>query len=348
MILDNLRTTCEGRSPVVLARHPEWFVDAVLGPRLSPSEAVLVTGFWRSGTTWLLEVLTRSLEAKAVFEPLDPKIGGYRSISTEYYHGTEKAISGFMPYVVDSLAERSSLRRHIVRSLTGAAPGVFTRSARVSIRANEGRDSSWSLIEAKERLADALRNRVVVKFSRAHLLLPLLHSEFRPTIFHIRRDPRAVIESLIRQDWSEWIHEMSLVEYLLEPGDGRLEEFGKWADDIRWCDQEGGRLAPLAGYWALCEWYVDQYTGKERFDVSFEELCRKGSDHLNASEQDQGFTVSPQVMGGESKTSDREKTVNDRIFGWKKRLESEERHTIESVMYRFGMGHFLRSEEKGS
>jgi hypothetical protein len=252
MVLDNLRATCGNRSPMILGRHPEWLIDAVLGAHLSPSKAIVVTGFWRSGTTWLLEALTRSVDGKAVFEPLYPDIGGYSSVSTEYYHGEDKTASGFMPYLSRSLDECSSLRQHLVRSLTGAAPGVFVRSARVSIRENGGRGSSWKLAEAKERVADALRTQVATKFTRAHLILPLLQSEFGVTVFHIRRDPRAVVESLVRQDWSGWVHYISLSEYLLEPDDGRAGVFSQWAKDIHWCDQESG-IAPLAGYWALTE-----------------------------------------------------------------------------------------------
>ncbi len=50
-------------------RHPEWGLDLCAAPFVDPSEAVVVTGFWRSGTTWLQQTLARLHNAKTVFEP---------------------------------------------------------------------------------------------------------------------------------------------------------------------------------------------------------------------------------------------------------------------------------------
>ncbi|MCS3672412.1 hypothetical protein GGQ21_003082 [Salinibacter ruber] len=311
------------------------------GGGLCPSEAVVITGFWRSGTTWLLEALSRSLDAKAVFEPLYPDTTGYSRIPSKHYHGSEEAIGGFMPFAPSHLADGPKLKRHLIRSLTSAVPGVFVRSARFNIRENEGRNYSCYIAALKERLADALRSRVVVKFTRAHLILPSLQSAFDPTVFHIRRDPRAVVESLIRKEWAGWIHDMSLAEYLLAPEDGRSDVFNRWADEIHQCDQQGG-VAPVAGYWALAEWYVEEFADGQRVNVSFEELCRDGNEHLNANGHGADIQVSSSTLQGESRTSKKQKTVEDRIYGWSKRLSSGARRTIETVVRRFGMEKLLR------
>jgi hypothetical protein len=162
MIADNVQATYEDTSSLVLARHPEWLVDAILSGKSCPSEAVVITGFWRSGKTWLLEALSRSLDAKAVFEPLHPDTTGYSRIPSKHYHGSEEAISGFMPFAPCHLAGEPGLKRHLIRSLTGVARGVFVRRARFSIRKTEGRNYSWYIAALKERLADALRSRVVI------------------------------------------------------------------------------------------------------------------------------------------------------------------------------------------
>jgi len=342
VIFKNIRVVWEDTRPLVLARHPEWVIDAVLGPLLDPAEAVVVTGFWRSGTTWLLEALSKMLAAKSVFEPLKPDVTGYSEYPSRHYRGGEAAIDGFMPFCTDALEDCPRLRRHLLRCLTGAAPGVFVRAARFNVRSTENRASTWAPAQLKHRVSDALRRQVVTKFTRAHLLLPLLQSEFSPPVFHIRRDPRAVIESLQRQGWSGWMRAMSLEDYLLSPDDGRSDVFSRWSDEIRRCDRDG-YLARVAGYWALAEWYVDQMAENRLVEVSFEALCREDGDQLKTLSDETGVEDSrvQRALHGESRTSDHVKTAEQRISGWKNRLDPREASKIEEVIRRFGMEAYL-------
>src|SRR5262245_54727605 len=49
-----------------------YWIDRTLAFRCDPSETLLLSGFWRSGTTWLQEALRDVLYAKTLFEPLCP------------------------------------------------------------------------------------------------------------------------------------------------------------------------------------------------------------------------------------------------------------------------------------
>jgi hypothetical protein len=135
------------------------------------------------GRRGFLKRCLRSLDATAVFEPLYPDTTGYSRIPSKRYHGSEEAISRFMPFTTCHLADEPKLERHLIRSLTGAPPSVFVRSARFNIRKNEGRNYSWCIAAPKECLAHALRSRVVVKFTHAHLILPVRQSVLDPTVF---------------------------------------------------------------------------------------------------------------------------------------------------------------------
>lgn len=337
-VVENISLVWKDTSPQVLARHPEWLIDAILGPKIDPSSSTVITGFWRSGTTWILEVLARSLEAKAVFEPLMTDTTGYETVPKKYYGGTRETVEGFMPYARGSIDQ--PLKSHLERSLTGAVPGVFVRAARFSMREHEQRSHDRYLSDVKERISDARRKRVVAKFTRGHLVLPVLQNSFRPTVIHMRRDPRAVIESLLRKRWSRWITEMSLSEYLLTPEDGRRDVFARWTDEIHWCDRQGG-LAPIAGYWILTEWYVDEFALSETIHVSFERLVTKGREYLNRALADTSIKVRPGILGSESRTSEQKKTAEDRTVGWKDRLSAGDRNMIEQVFQRFGKSELI-------
>jgi hypothetical protein len=50
-------------------------VDLITGRLGAARPVVFVSGFWRSGTTWMQELLAKSLHAKTVFEPLLPTPG---------------------------------------------------------------------------------------------------------------------------------------------------------------------------------------------------------------------------------------------------------------------------------
>jgi len=300
----------------------------------------VLTGFWRSGTTWLLEALSKGLGAKPVFEPLVPEVTGYRAYVEKNYLGEDETRKGFMPFCAGSLAMEPVLRAHLVRSLTGAVPGVFVRAARFSVRRSEERRSMGPFGSVVARLRDSGRLRVVTKFTRAHLLLPLLQSEFSPTLIHIRRDPRAVVGSLSRQAWAGWVDSMSLEDYLLRTGDGRRDVFSQWTDQIRRCDR-AGPVARIAGYWSLVEWYVDQFSSGDEVIVRFEQIVGEGSGYLNDRlSVVPGVSVLEEELTAESKTS-KEKSRDQRMLGWKERLSSKEIEEIEDTVRMFGMDGFL-------
>lgn len=332
--IKNVGLVWQDTRPQVLVRHPEWIVDALLSPSIDPSSSTVISGFWRSGTTWILESVTRSLSAKTVFEPLKPDTTGYTSYPEESYSGSLEAIDGFMPFASGENIGRF-LENHLWRSLTGAVPGVFVRAARLSIREHEQRAHNGYITDVRERLRDAFRTNVVTKFTRGHLVLPVLQHLFSPTVIHIRRDPRAVVESLLRKAWSGWVQEMSLSDYLLTPEDGRQDVFARWADEIQWCDHKGG-LAPVAGYWVMAEWYVDEFASNETIHVSFERLATGGHEYLNDLLKSTDIRVMPDILESESRTSEQRKTAEDRIVGWKDRLSIENKNVIEQTIHRFG------------
>ncbi len=58
---------------------------------------VLVSGFWRSGTTWVQECLAESLGAKTIFEPLSPQEPRRRAFLASRFPADEDALQAFIP-----------------------------------------------------------------------------------------------------------------------------------------------------------------------------------------------------------------------------------------------------------
>lgn len=337
-ILEDVGAVWQDTRPTVLIRHPEWIMDAILGGAVRPTDTVVITGFWRSGTTWLLETLSRALRAKSAFEPLRPQITGYEAYASALYSGEERTINGFMPFGEGQIAAAPTLHRHLHRALVGATPGAFVRAARFRVREHEDRVGASRFAQVRSRLQDSMRLQVVTKFTRAHLVLPQIRAEWAPTVLHIRRDPRAVVESLLRQEWSEWARSMSLADYLLTPEDGRSEIFSRWKDLIHQCD-ERSYISRIAGYWALTEWYVDQFASDGVIPLEFEQLCRDGIDYLRGTvEESSEIEVSKEDMQGVSNTSKAKKSTEERVYGWKDNLGLSDINQIEEVVCRCGMG----------
>jgi hypothetical protein len=150
-------------------------VDARMAPHVHT--AVLISGFFRSGTTWLQQFVAQALGAKTVFEPMSPPTGHRwpHQVADDM-----QALQSYLPLGPEDLDD------HARAVLLDASRG-FGRSA-------------FSL-KARARKRRALRRTVVVKHVRAGVILPdLLAWRPMPTLC-IRRHPAAVYRSLCRVRW---------------------------------------------------------------------------------------------------------------------------------------------------
>ena len=349
-LIDSVRYVGGSRSSLVLARYPEWLLDAVVGAMISPSDATIISGFWRSGTTWLLQSVANSLDAKSLFEPLLPHIGPYEKAFSARYPSSlfSKRVKsgGIMPYCSHDLDDFPGLKRHLRHMLVGALPGHFVRTVRESKK--KGEKTTSRITRFRYRIQEAFRRHIVVKLVRGALILPLIAEEFHPNILHVRRDPRAVVASYKRQDWTDWMKESSLQDLLLSPPDGRSDVFRRWEQEIQNID-EMGYAARIAGYWALTEWYVDRHGNESNIaSVRYERLCTEGAGHLNdaLSAMRSDIHVEENFLRRESHTSNRSPGENarSRIWGWKKEMPLDDIRKVETAVDMVGMTDSLVEE----
>ena len=351
MIEKKIRQIVKRRGIAYNLKNPEWVLDAIMSSQISPSSnSILINGFWRSGTTWLLEVVSQAWRAKPVFEPLIPRLKSYKPyLKAQYSHMMREDgtfVDGLMPYCDAPMVDCPQLTGYLELVLSGGSLDYFTRLTRESIRERRGHHSRWRLLRVAYRIQDGLQTRVVTKFVRAHLILPALIQRYGMPVLHIRRDPRAVVASLKRQKWADWIRQTNLSTLLLETNDGRETYFSRWDSDIRRLDDHSSYIARLAGYWSLTERYVEEHTDNSKvIFVQFEDLCRGHEEYFNELISDTvKLHAKKDDFAAESKTSNRKtdiRSVEDRLGSWESDLSAGEARTVEQVVSDLGMEKYL-------
>lgn len=304
-----------------------YCLDRALAFRFDPSQTLVISGFWRSGTTWLEEALREILHAKTLFEPLDPLAREMHALHAR--DGVDEKSFEFlrlyMPYCRAETLDSPPLRELFRKALRSESWGSWLRRFR-------------------KGLSESLRPRLVVKFVTAQLCLRSAQNTFGMPVLHVYRDPRAVIASVRKTRWHWLFDHLSLREQLLEPRDGRAGYFERWRDEILEYDRSDA-VARLAAYWALSEGFVrDTYRDQpERFVcIGYEKLVQQREglfvellEKLKLRPWREGFEVSVRDSTTTSQPQ-RGVPVGERVGGWKKVLSGAEIGMIESVMRRFG------------
>jgi len=300
-----------------------------MAPCVNLEHGLFISGFWRSGTTWLQQSLAHILGAKTVFEPLSPNSGMIiRKNGNVYGLKTHesKFLATYLPFFRDDFSKNNSLQRILFNALRSKIGGFWVRRTRGS-------------------MLDSFRRSVIVKDVRIQFCLGAIQNTFSVPIIHIHRDPRAVIASLKRRNWWQWgLDELSLSQHLLKCNDGREDFFGKWEKTI--LKYEGASIIQrVTAYLAMSEIYVLEYGG-EKADVIFlvyEDLLKNGRDILRdvlyKMNPDKTYADTGPLLEASptSKRGGHFTDIWDRIYGWKNELTREEAAEIEEVINDCGL-----------
>lgn len=247
-----------------------------------------------------------------------------------------------MPFVETGKLEHSELGQYLRLAMRSVLPGLHVRNA----RPNQDWESRMKRVGG--RMRTALQTRVVFKTVRCHFLIKEIRNAFGPVMVHIRRDPRAIIASMRRENWlAHWAGTLSLEDQLLRPTDGRSEYLERWHAEIRDIDQRD-TLARWAAYWALMERFVlESRDHDQRPVLQYETLVREGAPYLAEQlgpvlEQD----IAPEILHKDSATTSparAKSSVKSRIGGCKEIFEKQEIEQIEEVVAHFDMDEYLNA-----
>lgn len=322
-------TTSKNREKKLRAAAASYDIDQQVAAQINPRDSLFMCGFWRSGTTWLQESLTKMLEAKLVFEPLFAEVPEVKAIYAQDQYLAEKKkgyLWQYMPFCGAVTLAGHPLHRVFELALRSALSGRWVRLYR-------------------RRLDESFRTRVVLKCVRAQLCVRAVQNTFAMPVVHIYRDPRAVMASAKTTHWGSMFKHLSLEKQLLQPEDGRADFFGQWREDIKHYD-ECDMVTRLTAYWALTEKFVQHSFADNNARivwVSYEDLCRRREQVV--LEMLPRLNLRPvgahdfQVFDDDSSSSSKHRrglSVDERISGWKKVLSSSEVAAIEAIAKQFG------------
>ncbi len=195
-----------------------------------------VSGFWRSGTTWMQELLADILRAKTVFEPLCAQNPIWQR------HLIARGLSD-LAYQEAFIPGRTE-DNHLMWSYLDAA---FLATV-----------GSHASVQCRGTVRESFRRAIIVKDVRLQLNLETVHRRYGVPVIHMRRHPCAVVSSLASAvaTWSWDFDDVRLASL-----------FAPFIDDLHGEDRERAETAVefdadavsrIAAYWAITEHLVDR------------------------------------------------------------------------------------------
>ncbi len=295
-------------------------IDRCVSPRVRSEDGALITGFWRSGTTWLLQEWASRRVAKSIFEPFHPRAGRYVSATrvADSLESSERALT--MPFADSHESVDPDLVEVIERSLKAKIGGPWVRRARRSI-------------------LEAPRRRVVVKLVLGQLCAGALAERFGVEHVHLWRDPRAVAASLQRGSWWRgWLDGVALRRLLLDPEDGRRRFFVRYEALIDDFDRRDA-LERVVSLWCLTELFLEREGAAMRASrtaLNYEEIASDPAALDRAlggkARVSQGASPTPSPTTARGRVA---LTAAQRLLGWREELKASEREAIEGVVRAF-------------
>ncbi len=296
---------------VELALAGERLKFGLLG-RPEASEAILMVGSARSGTTWLMNVLSSARGIQPIFEPLYPP-----------YSPAVRELAGWD-------ARDPYLRGHYLRP-HGAYPGWAEFLGRVLT----GRERNyWTDFERTSLLPD----RFLIKLIRANLMVGYIAEAFRPAIVYTIRHPCAVVRSRLGLSWhadvADLLDQPELVEDHLAP----------FADFI---SRERDLLGAHAVWWAVENMVASrQLAGRPHYRLIYEEAALRPIETARrlAEWLDLELPRNLDTVTGRISRVTRKKhlrlTTPERLSLWQKELSAEEQARILDWSHRLGMSDY--------
>ena len=218
---------------------------------------LILAGSGRSGTTWILDVLSELNGLRPVFEPLHPDAIPVASPYTNKYIASEERhpkLQKFLDTVFDgsfnSLWSDYRIRTNLLM------PRLSSFSSPGSMKALWG---EWaSAVKRYKRYGRLLKSSpVLVKIIRGNLMLGWLREHYNARIVFVVRHPGAVVESRLRISGPSWDTGPMLESYRNGQMLGPLEE--------RYASLLNSKLDPAEAHTLI--WCIENQLPMERASI---------------------------------------------------------------------------------
>jgi len=209
-------------------------VDLIAGRLGVVKPIVFVSGFWRSGTTWLQEMLASSFHAKTVFEPICPQNRAWKQHLLAAGVRNPDLQEAFIPG-----------RTHADDPMWRYLDAAFLATA----------NSPLSTL-CRGSITESFRRAIVVKEVRLQLNLAVVHRRYGVGVVHLRRHPCAVVSSLMSAKWG-WSFDRVRLADLVAPFIGDLRaDCMPGMETLAQFDVD--TVSRTAAFWAITERLTDR------------------------------------------------------------------------------------------
>lgn len=283
------------------------------------SNVVVISGFWRSGTTWLQQQVRDAMNAKTIFEPLSPEGGHVWDALPKDASQADSNI--YMPPTLSSMSAKDL--KVLKDALLGVGRYHFTYYLESSV---DG--------QLKNKLVGQLKNKLVVKFTRAGFILEDLSRMTTWPILHIRRHPAAVFASLKNTNWPWNISDINVSKaFSLNAvrGDEKATAIFELLNRYN-----HSSAAFITAYWALSEKHAQKAIEDETATLlDYNELVDGAiqiSDVLRSCGMDPKFDVQADIPSAVTSEGRDQLSPAQRKNDWQNRLNDEELADIEKTL----------------
>ncbi|MGH9161331.1 MAG: hypothetical protein ACRD2X_15275 [Vicinamibacteraceae bacterium] len=201
---------------------------------------LLVTGFWRSGTTWLQQCLADALVAKTTFEPLSPVLSSRARLTESFELADQDHAEAFIPYLDGDDGRYDAMWSYLESVVGGYCQGKFG-------------------LMSRKRFLESFRTSLVIKCVRLQFSHRACYERFKLPIVHLRRHPCAVVASMRDVRWHWHFRNVNTMSLLYGVRDGREACFEHCRAAVS--RSNGDLISRIAAYWALSEAYVARSLG---------------------------------------------------------------------------------------
>ncbi|MGC9400799.1 sulfotransferase [Vibrio genomosp. F10 str. 9ZC157] len=271
---------------------------------------ILISGFWRSGTTWVQEVLAQSIGAKTLFEPLDP------SSFLPLHDGCSAESSAHIPLFHDVLNAEDL--RLLDLSFSGISP----------------KRSGFNYL-CRKSLSESLRKKVVIKLVRGQFLIPFLADRYDlSTVVHISRHPMAVAYSMLRTNWKWHIKDVDYAQIYLKESRLQLPQTQKAIFDSLLSFRSETPERKIAALWALSERFAYEQEHVKGF--KYESLLQNPITGFTEMANTINQPIIAKIESGKATVvSESDRTnidMSTRLNSWQTKLTTQQQADIKAVL----------------